>query len=179
LADDDTQADMYLSAVEILRNYGYRQYEISNFCKKGNVSRHNLKYWTCAEYLGFGPDASSDFGGRRFTIVRDLKGYIDGIRSGGQVLREVQEVPPRERAGEYLMMRLRTVTGIDPKEYEKRHLLPFAPLETTLEKAREQGLAAKTFDGRWHLTPSGFLVSNSIISDLLLIQEKCKPFTKR
>ena len=179
LADDDTQADMYLSAVEILQSYGYRQYEISNFCKRGNVSRHNLKYWSGGEYLGFGPDASSDFGGRRFAIIRDLHGYIDGIRNGGQVLREIQEVPPRERAGEYLMMRLRTASGLDPREYEKRYLLPFAPLQASLEKCRERGLAAKTFDGRWHLTPTGFLVSNTIISDLLLIQETCQPIAKR
>ena len=178
LADDDTQADMYLSVIGILREHGYRQYEISNFCKKGNVSRHNLKYWTGGEYLGFGPDASSDFAGRRFTIIRDLWGYIDGISQGGQVLREVQEVPLRERAGEYLMMRLRTASGIDPKEYEKRFLLPFAPLEAAMLRFKEQRLAVKTFDGRWHLTPEGFLVSNTVISDLLLIQEKCKPIAR-
>lgn len=172
LADDDTQADMYLSAVEILRQHGYRQYEISNFCRKGNVSRHNLKYWTGGEYLGFGPDASSDFAGRRFSIIRDLKGYIQGIREGGQVLEDVQEISGRERAGEYLMMRLRTASGIDPREYEKRFLLPFAPLEKAMARFKEQGLAQKTFDGRWHLTVQGFLVSNSIISDLLVIQDK-------
>jgi len=172
LADDDTQADMYLSAVEILRQHGYRQYEISNFCRKGNVSRHNLKYWNGDPYLGFGPNASSDFGGSRFTIIRDLQGYIDGIRTGGQVLQEVQEIAPRERAGEYLMMRLRTAAGIDPKVYEKQYLLPFAPLEKHLLACKARGLASKTFDGRWHLTPEGFLISNTIISDLLLIQEK-------
>ena len=179
LADDDTQADMYLSAIEILRDHGYRQYEISNFCRKGNVSRHNLKYWNGGEYLGFGPNASSDFGGRRFTIIRDLQGYIDGIRQGGQVLQDVQEVPPRERAGEYLMMRLRTVGGLDPNEYEKNFLLPFAPLEQALLQCKERGFATQTYDGRWHLTPNGFLISNSIISDLLVIQDKSKPIAKR
>jgi len=179
LADDDTQADMYLSAINILRQHGYRQYEISNFCRKGHVSRHNLKYWNGGAYLGFGPDASSDFGGRRFAIIRDLQGYIDGIRNGGQVLREVQEVAPRERAGEYLMMRLRTVSGIDPKLYEQQFLLPFAPLDKALQRCKENSLAEKTFDGRWHLTPKGFLVSNSILSDLLLIQEKTAPITRR
>ena len=172
LADDDMQADMYLSAVEILRKHGYRQYEISNFCRKGNVSRHNLKYWNGDPYLGFGPNASSDFGGSRFTIVRDLKAYIEGIKKGGQVLQEVQEIASRERAGEHIMMRLRTAAGIDPKVYERRYLLPFAPLEEHLMACKERGLATKTYDGRWHLTPSGFLVSNSIISALLLIQEK-------
>ena len=178
LADDDMQADMYLSMVEILASKGYRQYEISNFCRKGNVSRHNVKYWTGGEYLGFGPDASSDFAGRRFAAVRDLQGYIDGIQNGGQVLREMQEVPQRERAGEYLMMRLRTSQGINPKEYEQRYLLPFAPLEATLLRCKENFLANRTFDGRWVLTPKGFLVSNSIISDLLLIQERCAPLSK-
>ena len=172
LADDDTQADMYLSAVQILRSFGYRQYEISNFCKKGQVSRHNLKYWTGGEFLGFGPNASSDFAGQQFTIVRDLHTYVDQILSGGQVLQEVHDVPSRERAGEYLMFRLRIASGVDPQEYEKQFLLPFAPLEKAMEKYRQQGWAQKTYDGRWHLTPEGFLVSNTIISDLLVIQER-------
>ena len=179
LADDDMQADMYLLAVKVLKAFGYRQYEISNFCRKGHVSRHNLKYWTGGEYLGFGPDASSDFGGCRFAMVRDLQGYIEGIQTGGRVLREYQEVAPRERAGEYLMMRLRTASGIDPQSYEKQHLLPFAPLEKKMVEFKERGWAEKTYDGRWHLTAEGFLVSNTIISDLLLIQERTKPLGKR
>ena len=179
LADDDTQADMYLAAIRILRNHGYRQYEISNFCRKGQVSRHNLKYWTGGEYLGFGPDASSDFAGQRFSMVRDVNAYIEGILSGGQVLREKQVIPNRERAGEYLMMRLRIASGVDPEEYEKQFLLPFAPLEKAFLQARERGLAVKTIDGRWHLTPEGYLLSNTLISDLLLIQDQCQPLNKR
>ena len=159
LADDDTQADMYLSMVEILKSYGYRQYEIS-------------KYWTGGEYLGFGPNASSDFAGQRFTVIRDLPGYIDGIRQGGQVLTDVQQIANRDRAGEYLMMRLRTVTGVDPEEYERLFLMPFSPLEKALARFRTVGLAQKTYDGRWHLTTKGFLVSNSILTDLLMIQDK-------
>ena len=179
MADDDTQADMYLAAIQILRDKGYRQYEISNFCRKSHISHHNMKYWTGEEYLGFGPNASSDFGGWRYTIVRDLKAYISGIREGTPVLEESQQIPDRERAGEYLMMRLRTVAGITPQEYESRFLLPFASLEAKLLEYKEQGLAAKTFDGRWHLTPNGFLVSNTIMSDLLILQEQSTPLTRR
>ena len=179
LADDDMQADMYLAAIGILRKAGYRQYEISNFCKKGHVSRHNLKYWTGGEYLGFGPDASSDFAGRRFSIIRDLRGYIDGIREGGQVLREVQEIPNRERAGEFLMLRLRLVSGLDPAVYEEKFMLSFAPLEKALQELKDRRLAQKTYDGRWHLTPEGFLISNTILTDLLEIQENCPVISKR
>ena len=179
IPDDDTQADMYLAAVDILRSKGFRQYEISNFARKGLVSKHNLKYWMGGEYLGFGPDASSDFGGKRFTIVRDLLAYLDGIKNGGRVLEDVQEIPPRERAGEYLMTRLRTTAGIDPNEYEKQYLLPFQPLEEILQRYASQNLAVHAADGTWHLPPKGFLVSNSIISDLLIIQDECTPLAKK
>ncbi len=172
LADDDTQAEMYLKAVKLLAEEGYRQYEISNFCRRGRVSRHNMKYWTGGAYLGFGPNASSDFGGSRFTVVRDLWEYVEGIQSGGQILSESQEIPERERAGEYLFTRLRTVMGLEPREYEQTYRLPFAPLEKRLHDFRKQGLAVKTLDGRWHLTPRGVLLSNDILSDLMLIQEK-------
>lgn len=179
LPDDDTQADMYLSAVDILRSRGYRQYEISNFAKKGLISQHNMKYWMGGEYLGFGPDASSDFGGKRFSFVRDLFGYIDGIKTGGQVLADMQDIPHRERAGEFLMTRLRTTVGILGEDYEKRFLLPFAPLEAALERCAQQRLAVKTSEGSWHLTPEGFLVSNSILSDLLLIQDETRPIARQ
>jgi oxygen-independent coproporphyrinogen-3 oxidase len=172
LADDDTQADMYLEAVKLLRDHGYRQYEISNFCKRGNVSRHNMKYWTGGEYLGFGPNASSDFAGSRYSIIRDLQGYIDGILQGGQVLTDVQEIPDWERAGEYVMLRLRTTMGLKPQEYEEMYKLPFQPLEDKLANFAKQGLAQQTFDGRWNLTAEGFLLSNTVISDLLLVQDR-------
>ena len=172
IADDDTQADMYMAAVEILRGKGYRQYEISNFARKGLYSRHNMKYWTGGEYLGFGPSASSDFAGKRYTMVRDLQGYINGIKNGGEVIEEMDEIPLRERAGEYLMLRLRTATGIIREEYEHKFLLPFDPIEDALERNRAMGYAARNTEGRWRLTPKGFLVSNTIISDLLMIQDR-------
>lgn len=179
LPDDDAQADMYLTASEILRSKGYRQYEISNFSRRNMESKHNLKYWSGGEYLGFGPDASSDFAGKRFAMVRDLRAYVDGILNGGSVIADIQEVPPRERAGEYLMMRLRTNLGIHAEEYEKQYLLPFAPLEAALERCRERGHAVKMDTGHWRLTPQGYLLSNSIISDLLLIQDAAEPLAKR
>ncbi len=179
IPDEDTQADMYLQAVQILRTKGYRQYEISNFARKGNISRHNMKYWTGGEYLGFGPNASSDFGGKRFTVKANIHEYITGIKKGLQVLEDVQEVPHRERAGEYLVTRLRTTAGIRGDEYEKQFLLPFAPLEEAFERWQTQGLADVTGTGRWYFTPEGFLISNSLISDLLLIQERTEPLSRR
>ena len=178
LPSDDMQAEMYLAAVELLRSRGYRQYEISNFARKGLYSRHNMKYWTGGEYLGFGPSASSDFAGKRFTLVRDLQTYIQGIRDGGEVMDDVQDIPLRERAGEYLMLRLRTSAGISPEEYERLFLLPFEPLAEVLRKHWEFGYAGRNEEGRWYLTPKGYLISNTIISDLLIAQDESLPLRK-
>ena len=172
IPDDDTQADMYLAAVDMLRERGFRQYEISNFARKGLYSRHNFKYWTGGEYLGFGPSASSDFAGKRFTIVSDLQAYINGIRTGGDIMAEMEEIPLRERAGEYIMLRLRTSAGLSPEEYQRTFMLPFEPLEAKLEKLRAYGRAEQSSDGRWSLTPKGYLVSNDIISELLIAQDE-------
>ena len=178
LPGDDEQAQMYLSAVEALRSRGFRQYEISNFCRKGMISRHNMKYWTGGEYLGFGPSASSDFAGKRYTLKRDLQAYISGIRDGGDIMEDIQEIPLRERAGEYLMLRLRTSVGIAAQEYEKAFLLPFAPLEEVLEKHRRYYHTTQTDTGRWVLTPRGYLVSNDVITDLLLAQDQSEPMKR-
>ena len=178
LPDDDAQADMYLYAVETLENFGYSQYEISNFAREGMACRHNLKYWTGGEYLGFGPAAASDFAGKRFTARADIETYIQGVLGKGVILSECETIAPRERAGEYLMLRLRISSGIEEKEYTSRFLLPFEPLEKALELYAQKGLAKKE-EGRWSLTPKGLLLSNQIIGALLELQERSQPLTRK
>ena len=179
LPDDDTQADMYLRAVEILRDAGYRQYEISNFAKPGFECKHNLKYWLGDEYLGFGPAAASDFAGKRFTNKPDIHNYIQGIlEKNVPILSECETLPLRDRAGEYLMLRLRTQKGICAEEYEKTYLMPFQPLMRIIEKLEQEGLFSQNAD-RWVLTPKGFLLSNQIIGALLEAQEHSTPLAKK
>lgn len=166
LPDDEAQADMYLYTVDYLARMGYKQYEISNFARTGRESRHNLKYWQLGEYAGFGPGAHSDFGGVRYAYEKDLGGYIRGVRESGPLLSENERIPDMDRDTEWLMLGLRTVYGLDPKEYERRfrrRFHCFLPFLTACEKA---GYAVME-DGRWHLTPKGFLVSNQIISGML------------
>ena len=171
LPDDDQQADLYLWTVGRLERAGYPQYEISNFAKPGFASRHNLRYWLTQPYIGFGPGAHSDFGGRRYSFVRDLDAYIQGVLQGGDIIDESEIIPKRERCGEYLMLRLRTVQGINEQEYRSTYFMDFAPLQARLEQFRAQGWAEQT-DGRWHFTPQGFLLSNQLIGDLLERQEQ-------
>lgn len=170
LADDDQQADMYLWMVSRLKEAGYPQYEISNFSRPGRESRHNLRYWQLKEYIGFGPGAHSDFGGRRYSFVRDLDAYIKGMEEGGPIVDEDQEIPWEERRSEYLMLGLRTVSGIDGDWYSRQYHMNFRPLETLLRGYARRGLAVEE-GGRWHFTPEGFLISNLLIGEILEAQE--------
>ena len=174
----DAQADMYFYAVQTLEEFGYHQYEISNFAKDGFICRHNMKYWTGDEYLGFGPCAASDFAGKRFTIQADLQKYLDGVKTKGVILSECDTIPLRERAGEYLMLRLRTVDGIEEGEYTKSFLLPFEPLQKVLEKLAKNDLCVQN-GSRWRLTPKGFMLSNQVILTLLEAQQRSKPLAQR
>ena len=162
LPGDGAQADMYLETVDFLESRGYRQYEISNFAKPGRESRHNLKYWTLGEYAGFGPGAHSDFRGRRYAWARDLEAYL----RGKPPLSEDQAMSPRDREAEWLMLSLRLVRGLDMAAWEERFRRPFAPFLPFLNRCEAAGYAARE-EGRWRLTPRGFLVSNQIIGFLL------------
>ena len=166
LPDDDAQADMYLWTVERLRALGYEQYEISNFARPGRASRHNMKYWTLCEYAGFGPGAHSDLGDVRYAYLRSLDTYCAGVEAGVSVLESSEHIPSRERDIEYVMLGLRLTQGISRQEFENRYRLPFAPIQSVLERFRATGHAALAGE-RWRLTPEGFLVSNQIIGELL------------
>lgn len=166
LPDDEAQADMYLYTAEFLSRMGYRQYEISNFAREGRESRHNLRYWVLGEYAGFGPGAHSDFGGVRYAYEKDLAGYIRGVQGSGPLLSENERIPDAERDTEWLMLGLRTVHGLDPKDYETRFRRRFACFLPFLTDCETAGYAVQE-EGRWHLTPTGFLLSNQIISRML------------
>ena len=161
LPDDDLQAEMYLWAVDYLEQHGYHQYEISNFARDGFESRHNLKYWQMLPYAGFGPGAHSDFGDVRFAYTRDLHSYL----AGDLELSEREELTPRDRMQEYIMLSLRTTAGIDRRYFEQQYRQRFDPMEKLLVQYEAHGLAARTERG-WRLTAEGFLVSNTVIVSL-------------
>lgn len=179
LPDDDAQADMYLYTVATLEEFGFSQYEISNFARAGRESRHNLKYWTGEDYLGFGPSAASCMAGKRFTYVADLEAYCNGVLGSGAITSECETLTLRDRAGEYLMLGLRTAAGIRGSVYTRRFRMSFAPLEALLRDYAAKGFARQQEDGSWRLTPEGFLLSNQIIGALLEAQERLESLQQR
>lgn len=173
IPDDDTQADMYLYAVDALNRLGYRQYEISNFALRGCQSKHNMKYWQCEEYMGFGPSAHSYLGKRRYSCVSSITEYTDNILSGGTVIDQQEEITMFESAGEYLMLGLRTTWGISAQEYIDNFHWGFDEIETVMKSYLKHGWAMRSGD-RWNFTPQGFLISNVLIGEVLEAQTKQK-----
>ena len=170
LPSDDDQAGRYLWTVARLAQAGLEQYEVSNFSRTGYQSRHNLKYWMGRPYVGLGAAAHSDFGGCRYSFVRDLEGYIRGVLGDDKLLDDMDEIPRRERGSEYLMLRLRTTHGIEEWEYRREYYMNFDPLAAKLSEYEQKVWAVQT-GRRWHFTPEGFLLSNRLIGELMELQE--------
>jgi oxygen-independent coproporphyrinogen-3 oxidase len=166
LPPENIQADMYLEACDLLEKEGFKQYEISNFSRRGFICRHNYKYWTLEPYIGFGAAAHSDFGNKRYSYHKDVQGYIEGVENSDSLMEEAQQIPMAERAGEYIMLGLRTVNGISGNDYTRLFRASFDSLEDKLARCKKWGLAQNEGD-RWFLTPKGFLVSNRIIGEML------------
>lgn len=160
LPDEDTVCDMYIQMCETFEKAGINQYEVSNFAVKGKESRHNLKYWHCEEYLGIGPSAYSFMNGKRFFYKRDTEKFIlspetvqDG--TGGDF-------------EEYAMLALRLKEGLREETTKKRFGFGIPPKAyEAAEKFQKLGFAEITENGI-NLTPKGFLLSNTIIGDMIL-----------
>lgn len=173
LPDDDDQADMYLYMTDILEHYGFPQYEISNFSLPGKESRHNLKYWTLNDYMGFGPGAHSFVGGVRYSYVRDLDKYIDGVFGSADIIDEYEKTDKLGRAAEYIMLGMRTVRGISKDEYSTVYRSGFDKIEYLLGEYEKKGWTKRSGD-RWSFTSSGYLLSNILIGTLLEAQSQAK-----
>jgi oxygen-independent coproporphyrinogen-3 oxidase len=112
-APDDDAAAMYVTAMEGLENAGYEQYEISNVAKPGHRSRHNLKYWTDGEWLGFGCGAHTTKGGVRAKNVAGTDDYIARIGIGESAVIEARRMSPEQRLGDALFTGLRLTDGVN------------------------------------------------------------------
>lgn len=151
---DDDDGELYKYTVRRLGEMGFVQYEISNFAKAGYESRHNLKYWLCDDYIGFGASAHSCYKGRRFYYPNDIDGFISGMPP---VIDSEAACGEDER----IMLGLRLSKGIDTRT--------FASGDDILRRAKKfERLGLLTIRGKViALTTSGFLLSNPIIAELM------------
>ena len=167
LAPDDDAAEMYLEAMARLDAAGYEQYEISNVARNGRESRHNLKYWTDGEWLGFGCGAHSTRRAVRWKNLSSTTEYIAAVASGGQLGVERRELHGREALEEALFTGLRLTRGIDVHAVKIRYNADVWEIYgAELEPFREAGLLI--YDGRLlRLSRAGMLLANEVMSQFL------------
>jgi oxygen-independent coproporphyrinogen-3 oxidase len=162
-APDDDAAAMYMDAMARLDAAGFAQYEISNVAKPGRRSRHNLKYWTDGEWVGFGCGAHSTRGGRRWKNVAATQEYIDRLAGRQTPAVEVRHLSHDERLGDALFTGLRLSDGVDEAEIRRRYGVDvWARYGPELEPFVESGVLTR-MDGRLRLTRQGMLVAHDVM----------------
>ncbi len=165
---DDAVSDMYLWGCSFLESQGYYQYEISNFAKHGSYSRHNLRYWQGKEYIGLGPAAHSYAGNERYANLADIHCYLDCLENDRSVIKtESYRLSEEELLEEAIILPLRLTSGLDTEKLLKTFGYDLMSKHNTLISRCLDSEYMTLCDGILAFTPKGFLVSNSILSELI------------
>jgi len=169
--DEDMVADFYEEASERLNRAGIRQYEISNFCREGSESRHNLKYWTRRPYIGFGVDAHSmllapagEMESVRFSTADSLEKYVAGCPLN------VNPIPRQAALEETFFLGLRLNRGVDLESVH--HNFGKAAIKEVAEAIDEcvNGGLLEKFGNTIRLTSRGRLLSNDVFARFIAVK---------
>ena len=167
LPDEDTEYRMYEDTAGILEEYGYRQYEISNYAMPGRECRHNTGYWKRTEYLGIGLGATSLYRNMRFSNTSDMKEYLAAAGEPEKIRKDIRHLTEKDQMEEFMFLGLRMTEGIRTEDFD-------SCFSKTLEEVYAEVLTKyeslgflENKDGFWRFTRKGIHVSNSILSDFL------------
>ncbi|MBC5778568.1 radical SAM family heme chaperone HemW [Blautia difficilis] len=168
LPDEDTEYNMYEATAQILKEYGFEQYEISNYARKGRECRHNVGYWTRQDYLGFGLGASSLYGKERFANTADMKKYLENSRNPEKIREKEPSLTREDEMAEFMFLGLRMTKGISKADFQRCFGCTIESVYgEVLEKYESMELLLEK-DGRIFLSREGIHVSNSIMAEFLL-----------
>ncbi len=161
---EELSRELYEVAHQVLKEYGFEHYEISNWAKPGFCSKHNLTYWKDEQYYGVGLGAAGYIKDIRYKNTTNFEKYCDG-----HYIDEKETVSIEDDKEYYIMLNLRTAFGIDIKDYQNRFGENFLekykePLESNIQRKllcydEENGKIYPTFDG--------MMVLDQIVLDLI------------
>jgi oxygen-independent coproporphyrinogen-3 oxidase len=160
--DDERESELYAIAIEELQSAGYEQYEISNFARPGHRCAHNLNYWANGEYVGLGVGAASFRGGVRSVHTRSLERYVTAALDRRAIPSEAERLEGRRRAGEAIMLALRTAQGVSLRAFKERYgidvMADYAPI---VARFADTGLLERIGDSV-RLTRRGRFLANDV-----------------
>ncbi|ACL22311.1 oxygen-independent coproporphyrinogen III oxidase [Desulfitobacterium hafniense DCB-2] len=169
LPDDDSQAEMYHVAREILGQAGYRHYEVSNYALPGYECRHNLGYWRRQEYLGIGPSAVSCLNNHRYQNVEDINAY-ETMLSQGKLPVDPQEdefLSKHEQMAELLMLGLRLKDGVNLLQFKKEVGADLFELYPAVLERYLKASVLKIEEGSLLLRPEYWFVANGVLQEFV------------
>ncbi len=161
--DEALQNAMEDAAAQRLSRQGYARYEISNYCRPGYASRHNLLHWTGADYLGLGPSGQSYVQGRRFGTIEDLEAYVSEIEAGRLPIADCEELSVAKQQREQVVCGLRLIAGIDRALVDTEG---DSTLAASLERLLRQGLLEES-SRRIRLSARGRRYADSVAAELI------------
>lgn len=176
LPDEDTERQIYYKTGKILKENGYGQYEISNYSKHGRECRHNIRYWQCDEYIGFGVAAASCLDNVRWKNTENINKYLEYMQKASwfEDLRkedfysEKEVLTPEEQCAEFMFMGLRMNNGVSEEIFRRRFgYIPEERYGEVIAKHIQNGLLEKK-DKCIRLTDKGRDVCNYVMADFLL-----------
>lgn len=169
--DDEREAELYGLAIDLLQAAGYQQYEVSNFARPGHQCAHNLNYWANGEYVGLGVGAASYRDGVRWVHTRSLEEYVAAALAGRPIPSEAERLEGRRRAGEAMMLALRTVQGVRLTDFKERYgidvIEDYDPVVTQLART---GLLERTTDAL-RLTRRGRFLANDVCGAFIALEQ--------
>jgi oxygen-independent coproporphyrinogen-3 oxidase len=166
--DVDKEAVFYQRTWDYLNAAGYAQYEVSNFARPGQASRHNLNTWRMQEWVGLGPSAASQHAGWRASNPSDLGLWLADVAAGRRATAERTPLSNDLLAADAVIFGLRMNEGVSLPRLRKRFPTPrWTGLEDLLPKLLFAGLLNATVEGRISLTDRGRLVADAIGAEIL------------
>ena len=167
LPSEEDEESMYDLLNDFLPSQGYARYEISNYATAEKECRHNLKYWNCEAYRGFGVAAHSFDGMDRFANTEDVSQYVESMTSGKlpEIFRETLDRPTA--MAEYVFLSLRTVRGLNEIDFARRFERKFFEYyQEPVARLVRFGLLMQENDA-WRLTERGMKLGNQAFAEFL------------
>ncbi len=160
--DADTEADMYEAAIEYLEAHGFKQYEISSFCKEGYESRHNLAYWHYDDFIGLGLGASGKQNHKRYDHPYGFQNYLSDPLKLNLI-----DLSVEDEMFEMLMMGLRMKTGMSLPLFTQRFSVSFEEIYAEPLKKCFEKKWLMICDDKIKATERGFEILNTVLEEFL------------
>lgn len=170
IPNDDMNRTMYDDCVRILCQSGFERYEISNFARNRKISRHNMKYWQCEDYIGFGAGAYSCIEGKRTANIAEVAEYIESLKTKGAAVNTNETVinTTLDSMCEFVFLGLRLDAGVSKTDFRNKFSKDIYNVFKS-ELNRHLNTTKTLIDDGTHIKikPEYTYVSNMIMSDFI------------